>query len=249
MQPLLDSITTPYYKYNDTLCLELWNHPTPDTYALKPEIRSHLMEIFNSYKDFVGATEQLNDVAFLEDIVITGSSTNYNWTTHSDIDLHLILNYDALYSKQFKIILATMLKAKTQLWNATREIKIKGFNVELYPQDKKEAHYAAGIYSIKNNQWVKEPEFKPPLVSDTSVKAKYLQYKHSIEVLVKGNCSVPSQAVRLQKRIIKMRKAGLAKGGEFSVENLVFKKLRNMHLIDKLQKCYIKYQDAKLSID
>ena len=32
-----------------------------------------------------------------------------------------------------------------------------------------------------------------------------------------------------------MRKAGLEKGGEFSVENIVFKKLRNNNLLQKLK--------------
>ena len=32
-----------------------------------------------------------------------------------------------------------------------------------------------------------------------------------------------------------MRKAGLERGGEFSVENIVFKKLRNNNLLQKLK--------------
>ena len=37
-----------------------------------------------------------------------------------------------------------------------------------------------------------------------------------------------------KKKIIQSRRDGLSKGGEFSVENLVFKKLRNEGYIEKI---------------
>jgi hypothetical protein len=41
-------------------------------------------------------------------------------------------------------------------------------------------------------------------------------------------------AEKVKSKIMKMRKEGLAERGEFSVENLVFKKLRNEGYIEKL---------------
>ena len=41
-------------------------------------------------------------------------------------------------------------------------------------------------------------------------------------------------AEKVKAKIMKMRKEGLAERGEFSVENLVFKKLRNEGYIEKL---------------
>jgi len=41
-------------------------------------------------------------------------------------------------------------------------------------------------------------------------------------------------AVKLKKKILEMRKEGLSRSGEFSVENLVFKKLRNEGYIEKI---------------
>ena len=38
----------------------------------------------------------------------------------------------------------------------------------------------------------------------------------------------------VKKKIMKMRKEGLAREGEFSVENLAFKKLRNEGYIEKI---------------
>ncbi len=45
---------------------------------------------------------------------------------------------------------------------------------------------------------------------------------------------VHQHAERVKSKIMKMRKEGLETRGEFSVENLVFKKLRNEGYIQKL---------------
>jgi hypothetical protein len=42
------------------------------------------------------------------------------------------------------------------------------------------------------------------------------------------------RCVKLKDKIQKMRKEGLAKGGEMSIGNLAFKKLRNEGYIEKL---------------
>jgi hypothetical protein len=45
-----------------------------------------------------------------------------------------------------------------------------------------------------------------------------------------------------------MRQAGLDAGGEFSVENLAFKTLRNMGIIKALHDAYIDKQDTLMSV-
>ncbi len=45
---------------------------------------------------------------------------------------------------------------------------------------------------------------------------------------------IHNRAQKLKKKIIKTRRDGLSEGGEFSVENLVFKKLRNEGYIEKI---------------
>ena len=49
-------------------------------------------------------------------------------------------------------------------------------------------------------------------------------------------------------KIRNMRRAGLDRNGEFSVENLSFKILRNMGYISKLSKSYHRQQDIELSL-
>jgi hypothetical protein len=45
-----------------------------------------------------------------------------------------------------------------------------------------------------------------------------------------------------------MRSAGLKKSGEFSVENLVFKELRNLGYFDKINDYVKQKQDERLSL-
>ena len=45
-----------------------------------------------------------------------------------------------------------------------------------------------------------------------------------------------------------MRSAAVKKGGEFSVENLAFKILRNEGYIEKLHNAFTQHQDSELSL-
>jgi hypothetical protein len=53
----------------------------------------------------------------------------------------------------------------------------------------------------------------------------------------------------VKERITKMRKAGLTRAGEWSVENLVFKILRNLGLIDQITEKIQELEDQQLSLE
>jgi hypothetical protein len=56
--------------------------------------------------------------------------------------------------------------------------------------------------------------------------------------------------LRLAKeKITKMRQAGLERAGEWSVENLVFKILRNLGLIDEITDKIRELEDQELSLE
>ena len=46
-----------------------------------------------------------------------------------------------------------------------------------------------------------------------------------------------------------MRKAGLAQAGEFSVENLTYKTLRNLGYLDRLWNAGVEAEDRDLSLE
>jgi nucleoside-diphosphate-sugar epimerase len=47
---------------------------------------------------------------------------------------------------------------KKQVFNDKHDIRIFGYDVELYAQDVEESHYSSGVYSVMNNEWISEPK-------------------------------------------------------------------------------------------
>ena len=54
------------------------------------KLRLQLLKIARAFYKFLGVDVEVKDVT------LTGSNANYNWTKHSDIDLHLIINYKVI---------------------------------------------------------------------------------------------------------------------------------------------------------
>jgi hypothetical protein len=132
------------------------------------------------------------------------------------------------------------LKTKSASWNQAHDIKIYGFDVELYVQDITEKHTSTGVYSILNNEWILQPEKKPITIDNKNVKLKSERIMDSIEDLYsemkdsKNYEDVVEKSDKIKERIKKMRQAGLDAAGEFSVENMVFKVLRRNGMLERL---------------
>jgi Nucleotidyltransferase domain len=211
-------------------------------YILRKDIRNRLIEIADSF------IESLGIEFFIHDIVLTGSLANYNWSNYSDVDLHIIMDfeetdYDASLLKEF-------FDAKRNIWNEKHNIKIKGYDVELYVQDIKEPHVSSGVYSILKNKWVIEPKKEEPNIDDKKILSKAEEYGKSIDELenLSKKEDVSSKIESLRKKIKKFRQTGLESGGEYSYENLVFKLLRRNGYIEKLLNLKNAVLDKKLSI-
>lgn len=236
-----------HLEYHDTLNPKLWSTSGDDAPILKPEIQEALENISNAFLAFLKVEPDK-----VEDIILTGSNANYNWSKLSDIDLHIILNYDAIckdcQENSSGFDLDDCYKAKKSLWNEYHDITIKGQDVEVYVEPNNEPRSGnAGVYSIVNREWVKVPEKETDLVYDeTQIKAKARDLMHEIDMLGK---EADEQAIKkLQEKIKKMRQASISAGGEFSLENLVFKTLRNNGYMDKLYDLGQKAEDKNLSV-
>ena len=117
------------------------------------------------------------------------------------------------------------------MFNKEHDITIYGIPVEVYAESTKDKTQSNGIYSLRNKRWIEEPKkIKPDEENDTAVKAKYNELQKAIL-----DTNAQDEAQSILDKVYKMRKAGLEKGGEFSVENIVFKKLRNNNLLQKLK--------------
>lgn len=228
-------------EYHDELNPTLWKH-NGENYVLLPDVQEALEEAAAAFYDYL----DLPDLP-IDDITITGSSANYNWTDSSDLDLHIIIDM-AKAEKKYGSLVAEYFDAHKKLWNDMHDISVKGIPIEFYVQSTEEQHDSTGIYSLKNEEWVIEPEHEPPTVNDAAVKAKAEEWIKKITKYIKYS-EKPTQLEQLMKKVRDMRKAGLSEAGEFSTENLVFKILRNQGLIDNLADRYNELVDRGLSLE
>ena len=202
---------------------------------LKPEVAKKLKEIANAFIETMEIPA--NSV---KDIVITGSNVSYNYTDNSDIDLHILVDFNKVH-KDCPIVGDYLLSKKSE-FNQKRDIYIYGIPVEVYAESINNENVHNGLYSL-NKGWVERPKKLKPTDNDIAVNAKYKEYVEAAKGIKEGDL-----ADKLLDKIKRMRKAGLAEGGEFSVENLVFKKLRDNGVIERLMKVKNDGIDKKLSL-
>jgi len=202
---------------------------------LKPEVHDKLLKIAEAFEEFVGV--DLNVI----DLTLTGSNANFTWNKHSDIDLHLIVPGVPSDAER------ELYTAKKALWAEQHDITIKGLPVECYVQGEDEPHHSTGVYSLEKQDWIDQPEKVKPDVSDSSVSAK-LDHLSRLANTALVNRDL-EQLKLVKDKITQMRKAGLERGGEWSVENLVFKALRNTGIIDKLAEVIRELEDEELSLE
>lgn len=215
---------------------------------LNPKVRRNLLEVTNQFIDSFGL-----DVV-IDDIFITGSIANYNWSKYSDIDLHIIVDYSQ-FPKDLKDLYIEFFDLKKIVFNQKRDIKMFGFDVEVYVEDVDAEGVSAGVYSVLKDEWVNKPKKESMGKPDMKqVKEKAEQWMRTINgVLNNIEDETPEEIKSLIKKyknkLKKYRVCGLEKGGEMSIENLVFKVLRRNGYIEKLYNVPIKVIDKKLSLD
>jgi hypothetical protein len=210
-------------------------------FVMRDEIKKRLLEISN---DFI---ESLGVEFFIHDVVLTGSLSNYNWSQYSDVDLHILIDFEE--SKYEMDILKEFFDAKKNVWNEKHDIKIKGYDVEVYVQDVNEEHISSGVYSILHNKWIVEPKKDNPNIDDRKILEKGEEFGKRIDHLTQNSKEITiDQLEDLRKKIKEFRQSGLESGGEYSYENLTFKLLRRNGYIQKLLKLKTQLKDRKLSI-
>ena len=215
---------------NRRLNPKIWNQGQLDL-----EVSAKLEEIAEAFVKFIGIELKVTDYT------ITGSNANYTWTEHSDLDLHIIVKGSVSAAER------ELYNAKKALWAEQHTITVKGLPVECYVQGEQEEHHSTGVFSIAKDQWLVEPKKIKPEVDDSAVERKKDSMIHDIETALLSKDL--ERIRRVKDRITEMRKAGLARAGEWSVENLVFKILRNLGLIDTVTEKIRELEDSELSLE
>jgi predicted nucleotidyltransferase len=206
---------------------EIW-----DGDQLRPEIRKRLQEIA---EEFIEKLDLPN--VDIKDIILTGSLANYNWSEYSDLDVHIVVDFkdvaddEGLVKKYFDAVRGN--------WNRIHNIKVKGYEVELYVQDDDEAHTSTGVYSILKDKWELQPSREELVINKANILDKAQNIMRDIDktkrhVDRRDYGSAIDLGQRIKEKIKRMRRCGLEKGGIYSTENLAFKVLRRGGYMGKL---------------
>jgi len=224
-------------EYHKELNPKLWNGN-----KLKQEVRTKLLQFAKIWAEFAKIPLDI-----VQDIIIIGGNVNYNYTSKSDIDVHLILDRDRLGNNRDMV--DEYLQDKKMLWTLTHKVSILGYPIEPYAQDSHASYpRGQGVFSIKRNTWVQYPPHgKYDFANDPALKKKVMFYKKLIDTIIKNKMDVGT--VRdLKAKLRDMRASSIAQGGEFGFENLVFKELRNRGYLDKMNRYELTMKDQELSL-
>lgn len=212
--------------FHDRLNPDIWV-PSEGNYILKEEIKNKLLAAADKFSDFI---KYKGSKIVISDIVITGSNANFNYSKYSDIDVHLLLDYDSITCDED--VLDEYLNDKKTLWQLKYDVEIQGIPVELYAQNDNEKFTAgAGVYSIVKDEWLKKPSKKEIVLDFSKIKDKTSELMNAIE-----SANTVEELESIKNKIWKMRSCGLSRYGEFSQENYVFKLLRRSGAINDLKK-------------
>jgi len=210
------------YETQNTLNPKIW-----DGDKLHPKLRIGLLKIAKAFYNF------LDIQAPVKDIIMIGSSANYNWTEHSDIDLHVLINYLDINDNYH--VVNELMRAKKTIWNQNYPLTFNAMNIELYAQDsKQEMHSSVGVYSLMRGKWLKKPSSETMSVDDELIEKKAEPYAYEIDSLDPNDSKITQRISSIKHRLKHLRQTGLDANGEFSVENMAFKHLRNNGYIERL---------------
>jgi len=189
----------------------IWNEE-----GLRPEVANALGRIA---KKFLDELELELDV---KDVILTGSYAGRTWGPGSDLDLHIIA--DMKKSGALEVVARACKLAKFK-WEEEHDITIRSVPVEVYVEDINEnPPKVTGRWSLTKNDWILEPPTGGASFDESKVLKKVQDFREVISRASRTNKEGP--VIAAMKRIAKLRKAGLEKGGELSNENLAYRVLR-----------------------
>jgi len=215
------------FEAQETLQPDIWEHN-----VLRPEIRERLIEIAK------GFLNSLNTDAEMQDLRFTGSLANYNWSQYSDVDLHLVVDFADVNDNE--ALVKSFFDNARMRWNDNHDIKIHGFEVEIYIENAGEVHQSGGVYSILRDEWIEEPAPYAGDIDFATARKKSDDITTQVNLIAHivdgGNFEAALKSIaRLKEKISNMRRSGLETSArEYSAENIAFKILRRDNVLKKL---------------
>jgi len=231
------------FKVKDTLNPKIFD----SSQHMYGDVRTRMLMIADDFFETLDV-----GVVDIDDIILTGSLSNYNWSRFSDVDLHILLKFSDVDENE--TLVKEYFTSKKNLWNEKHDITIKGYDVELYLQDTEEPHVSSGVYSVLWDGWVVKPEKGEKSIDKKKVSQKVNSmidsFKYIYQLFKEYEYDKVIRSIKnLKDKIKKMRQTGLDREGEYSFENISFKVLRRMGYLDKLSELETKAYDKSLTLN
>lgn len=145
-------------KYHKTLNKKIW---LPDN-TMDPAVARVIVAIaadFIDYMHMIGFDIKKQDIL---DIVIYGSNANYFYDKHSDIDVYILMDLDAVQEKYKDIDFFTLYKSLQHTWRRQFKLRIHGLHIDIALENVSKPKHAPGwwrsgpTYSVLHNKWIHE---------------------------------------------------------------------------------------------
>lgn len=223
------------FHVSDTLNPKLWD---VQTNKLLPEVHDKIIEIVSNFEDNLSVPLEIVDIQ------LVGSNASYNYGPDSDLDVHIIANYDAVTPETE--LLQTIYNFEKTSFNTKHNIKIHGVEIEMYVQDIKSISISNGIYSVCDNEWIKEPK---PITSITkhNTDKEVSKWKERIDLAISSNDL--QELINLLDNIYLLRHNSLAIDGEYGKGNQIFKDVRSAGYLQKLKDAIDESTTKHLSLE
>ena len=209
-----------------------------DNDVLRKDIRERLLEIVDL---FVSKIKEDNIPINVIDYWLLGSNAAYNYGPKSDIDIHIIVNLEDLGVDPY--ILQVLYDYIKSDFNNKYDIEVKGHEVELYLEDVRSGAVTNGIYSLKQNRWIKFPTRTEYMRFDVTETDEYKDWYQRYLTLE------DNEIEQFINDLYLMRKESLATEGEWGPGNLIFKEFRNLGYLDSLKDRKYKYKSKELTLE
>lgn len=205
---------------------------------LRSDVKEKILAIVDEFIKYAQV-----DIRIL-DIRLVGSNAAYNYTEESDLDVHIVTDLSEISDPE--IIARLYFDSVKKNFKNSYDITIKDIEVEMYIEDVNTASVSNGIYSVSQDQWIKEPTpTVSPTVEDISLAE---ELEEEIIDSIKA-CKSTDELQAIVDKLHMMRKDSLASDGETGAGNLAFKSLRNKGILDKVKQLLKDATSKELSLE
>ena len=226
-----DGIDFSSLEAKDELSTALWQDG-----QLREEMLHRLSQLASDFMEYLKLDVDVQDV------LLVGSMAGYNHSKHSDIDLHLVLDFSEISSDK-DLLRKYFMLAKSK-WNRSRSVMLSGHDVEIYVEDVDDERIPSATYSVKRGEWISQPSKEGLTIDYEGVTKKVNEKMSEVDELQSlyedGEYKEAFLFGKdLRSKLRNFRQAGLDDEGEYSNENLAFKVLRRSGTLDRINE-YVK---------